>query len=115
MGQEMVHKMQVMNRYDQIDRFLKQTHEFKTILENQEPLQINVFFDVKKLAEKVKLEGAYLIEDEIFQLYTSLQTVFSVLHFFSERKEQYPALEALFENLPIEASILKQIETVIDP
>lgn len=43
MGQEMVGKMQVMSRFDQIDKFLKQTNEFKTILLDNEPLQINVF------------------------------------------------------------------------
>ncbi len=114
MGQEMVAKMQVMNRFDQIDKFLKQTHEFKTILLDQEPLQINVFFDIKRLTEKIRVEGSYLVEEEVFQLYTSLQTVYSVLRFFAERKEVYPALEALFENLPIENGILRLIETIID-
>lgn len=114
MGQEMVGKMQVMSRFDQIDKFLKQTNEFKTILLDNEPLQINVFFDIKRLTDKIRVEGSYLTEEEIFQIYTSLQTVFSVLRFFAERKDVYPALEALFENLPIEQGILRSIESVID-
>ena len=114
MGQSMVQKMQVMNRFDQIDKFLRQTNEFKSIIENQEPLQINAFFDIKSLVEKIRVEGTYLLEDEWFQVYTSLQTVFSVLRFFEERAETYPTLEALFEHLPIEKNILRQIETVID-
>ena len=47
MGQNLVDKMQVMAKFDQIDKFLRQTKEFKSILENQEPLQINAFFDIK--------------------------------------------------------------------
>ncbi|RYD71860.1 MAG: hypothetical protein EOP53_22945, partial [Sphingobacteriales bacterium] len=39
MGQQMVGKMQVMNKFDQINKFLRQTTEFKSILQNQEPLQ----------------------------------------------------------------------------
>ena len=115
MGQQMVEKMQVMTKYDQINKFLRQTKEFKSILENQEPLQISAFFDIKNLAEKIRVEGTYLVEDELFQMYTSLQTVFSVIRFFEERKEVYPNLEALFEHLPVEKNILKKIETVLDP
>ncbi len=115
MGQKMVGKMQVMNKFDQINKFLRQTKEFKSILENQEPLQINAFFDIKFLADKIKVEGSYLVEEELYQMYTSLQTVFSVIRFFDERKEVYPNLEALFEHLPVEKNILRKIEQVLDP
>jgi len=114
MGQYMVSRMQVMNKYDQINKFLRQTKEFKNILENQEPLQISSFFDIKSLADKIRVEGSYLLEDELFQIYMSLQTVFSVLRFFEERNGVYPNLEALFEHLPVEKNILKKIETVLD-
>ncbi|RZK93268.1 MAG: endonuclease MutS2, partial [Pedobacter sp.] len=72
------------------------------------------FFDIKSLAEKVRVEGSYLMEEELFQIYASLQTVFSVIRFFDERKDVYPSLEALFEHLQIEKNILKKIEMVID-
>ncbi len=114
MGQALVIKMQVMTKFDQINKFLRQTSEFKSILENQEPLQISTFFDIKILADKIKVEGSYLIEEELFQIYASLQTVFSVIRFFDDRKEIYPNLEALFENLPIEKNILKKIEVILD-
>ncbi len=114
MGQALVKKMQVMTKFDQINKFLRQTSEFKSILENQEPLQISAFFDIKVLADKIRVEGSYLIEEELFQIYASLQTVFSVLRFFDDRKEIYPNLEALFEHLPIEKNILKKIEVVLD-
>lgn len=114
MGQALVAKMQVMNKYEQINKFLRQTAEFKNILENQEPLQISTFFDIKVYADKIRLEGTYLLEDELYQVYASLQTVFSVIRFFDERKEVYPNLEALFEHLPIEKNILRSIDLVID-
>ncbi len=114
MGQQMVAKMQLMNKFDLINKYLRQTHEFKSILQNQEPLQINTFFDIKSLADKVKVEGTYLVEDELHQMYASLQTVFSVLRFFEERNEIYPNLEALFEHIPVEKAILVKIERVID-
>jgi DNA mismatch repair protein MutS2 len=115
MGRQLVGKMQVMTKFDQINKFLRQTREFKSILENQEPLQISTFFDLKYLADKIRAEGSYLVEEELFQMYTSLQTVFTVIRFFEERNEVYPNLEALFEHLPMEKNILKKIDTVLDP
>lgn len=114
MGQGLVDKMQVMTRFDQIDKFLRQTFEFKNILKNNEPLHIQTFYDIKSLVDKIRVEGAYLLEEELYQIYSSLHTVFSVIRFFDERKEVYPYLEALFEHLQIEKDILRKIERVID-
>jgi DNA mismatch repair protein MutS2 len=114
MGQGMVDKIQFMSNYDQINKFLRQTSEFKNILENDQPLPIQSFFDIKRLAEKARIEGTFLSEDEVFQIYSSLQTVFAVIRYFEDRNGLYPNLEALFEHLPIEKNILKHIEAVLD-
>src|ERR1700710_1857842 len=115
MGREMVDRIQVMSNYEQITKFLSQAHEFKNILQNDAALPIHHFFDIKSLANKVRLEGAFLTEEEFFQVQTSLATVFAVIAYFNEREGQYPNLEALFEHLPIEKAIIKKIEQVIDP
>ena len=115
MGEQMVDKIQLLTNFDHIHKFLSQTKEFKNILVNDSPLPINNFFDIKALVGKLKVEGTYLSEDEFFQIYLSLNTVFAVIHYFSERESIYPNLEALFEHLPIEKSIIQKIESVIDP
>ena len=114
MGQQMVDRIQVMNNYEQIHKFLSQASEFKNILENDDALPIHHFFDIKSLANKARIEGAFLTEEEFFQVLASLSTVFAVIAYFNEREGQYPNLEALFEHLPIERSILKKIEMIID-
>src|SRR6195952_3611987 len=114
MGQQMVDKIQVMNNYDQVHKFLSQANEFKNILVNDEALPIHHFFDIKSLANKAKIEGAFLSEEEFYQVPASLLTVFAVIAYFNEREGQYPNLEALFEHLPIEKAILKKIDAVID-
>lgn len=114
MGQGMVDKIQVMHNFELIRKFLYQTFEFKNILENDAPLPIHHFFDLKILANKIRVEGAFLLEEEFFQIQASLSTVFAVISYFNEREAQYPNLEALFEHLPIEKSILKTIDLVID-
>src|SRR6202000_1168883 len=114
MGRQMVDKIQVMKNFDQVKKFLSQANEFKNILVNDAPLPIHHFFDIKSLANKAKIEGAFLSEEEFYQVQSSLQTVFAVIGYFNEREGQYPNLEALFEHLPIERAILRKIEQVID-
>jgi len=114
MGRQMVLRIQMMTSFDQIQKFLNQTKEFKEILENDTPLPIRNLFDIKSLADKIKVEGAYLTEAELHQVLLSLQTVFAVINYFNEREGRYPNLEALFEHLPIEKKIVKSIEQVID-
>jgi len=60
MGQQMVDKIQVMSNYDQIYKFLNQANEFKNILVNDEALPIHHFFDIKSLANKVRVEGDFI-------------------------------------------------------
>jgi len=114
MGQQMVDRIQVMSNYDQIYKFLNQANEFKNILVNDAALPIHHFFDIKSLANKARIEGVFLSEEEFYQVQASLQTVFAVIAYFSEREGLYPNLEALFEHLPIEKAILKKIDQVID-
>lgn len=114
MGKEMVEKIQPMYQYGQIDKFLRQTHEFKDILENDSPLPIDHLYPIRTFADRIRVEGSFLSEEEFFQISLSLKTVFSVINYFNERKGVYEALEMLFEHLTIERTIVKNIDNVID-
>jgi DNA mismatch repair protein MutS2 len=114
MGRQMVDRIQVMDNFDLIRKFLSQANEFKNILENDEALPIHHFFDIKTLANKAKIEGIFLSEEEFYQVQASLTTVFAVIAYFNDREGLYPNLEALFEHLPIEKAILKKIGLIID-
>ncbi len=114
MGRELVAKIQPQHRYDQVERFLRQTHEFKEILQHDSAMPIEALYPIRSFAEKARVEGVYLLEEDFFHLLLSLRTVFGVIHYFGERQGQYPALEALFEHLPIEKTLLQSIERIID-
>ncbi|HEY1024727.1 MAG TPA: endonuclease MutS2 [Sphingobacteriaceae bacterium] len=115
MGRQMVDKIQMMTSFENISKFLRQAFEFKNILVNDAPLPLQNFYDIKVVAEKARIEGTFLTEDEFSRIYVSLNTVFSVINYFNEREGQYPALEALFEHLPVEKLIVKKIDQVLDP
>jgi DNA mismatch repair protein MutS2 len=114
MGRQMVDKIQVMHQFDQVRKFLGQAKEFKDILQNDESMPIHHFFDIKTIANKARIEGIFLTEEEFYQVNLSLLTVFSVIGYFNDRAGVYPNLEALFEHLPVERTITKKIERVID-
>jgi len=115
MGREMIGRIRPLSQYDQIVKFLRQTHEFKEIIENDTALPIDHLYPIKSLAEKAKVEGAFLVEEEFLKILLSLKTVFAVIGYFNERVGSYPALEALFEHLPMEKGMLTKIEAIIDP
>ncbi len=113
-GRELVEKIQPQTRFDQIDRFLRQTSEFKELIVNDGAFPVENFFPLKTIVEKARVEGAFLLEEEFFRVLLSLKTVYAIIRYFNEREGLYPNLEMLFEHLPIEKGIIRDIETVID-
>src|SRR3954452_10910379 len=114
MGRQMVDRIQPLHQYAQIEKFLKQTHEFKELLESDSPLPIDHIYPIKNHAEKAKIEGIGLSEQEFFQILLSLKTVFAIIHYFKERTGVYASLESMFDYLPVEKSIIYDIEAIID-
>ena len=113
-GRELVEKIQPQTRFDQIDRFLRQTNEFKDLLVNDGAFPVENFFPLKSIIEKARVEGAFLLEEEFFRVLLSLKTVYAIIRYFNEREGLYPNLEVLFEHLPMEKGIIRDIEMVID-
>lgn len=113
-GREMVDRIQPQRKMDQIDRFLKQTQEFKDLISNDDPLPVDHLYPLRPVAEKLKPEGAFLLEEELYKLLLSLRTVFAIIQYFNTREGLYAHLELLFEHLPVEKELLRSIERVID-
>ncbi|TDS17749.1 endonuclease MutS2 [Sphingobacterium paludis] len=113
-GREMVEKIQPQQKLEQIDRFLRQTQEFRDLLLHDAPLPVDHLYPIKPLAEKARIVGSFLAEDEFYRVLLSLRTVYAVIRYFNEREGQYSNLTLLFEHLPIETKIVRQIEAVID-
>lgn len=113
-GRALVQRIQPQVKLDQIDRFLRQTQEFKNMILHDTPLPVDHIYAIKPLAERIKVEGAFLSDEEFYRLLLSLRTVYAILRYFGDREGQYPYLEILFEHLPIEKSLVRSVEQVID-
>jgi DNA mismatch repair protein MutS2 len=113
-ARQLVQRIQPQVKVDQIDKFLHQTQEFKNMIIHDTPLPVDHIYAIKPLAERIRVEGAFLAEEEFYRLLLSLRTVYAILRYFNDREGQYPYLELLFEHLPIEKSLVRAVEQVID-
>lgn len=113
-ARELVNKIQPQVNPEQIQKFLRQTAEFKILLQTDDPLPIDHLYPIRPLVEKARVEGTFLLEEEFHRVLLSLRTVFALIRYFKEREGQYAHLDMLFEHLTIENSIVRSIERVID-
>lgn len=114
MGRFFVDRIKPLHQASQIEKFLKQTHEFKVLLETDSPLTLDHIYPIKTYAEKARIEGVGLTEEEFFRVLLSLKTMFAIASFFKERDELYPTLAEMLHDLPLDKSLIKAIEAVID-
>ncbi len=114
MGIQLVEKMQFISNFDLLSKLLLQTNEFKSLLNSGDFFPSDNFIDLKSILSRVRVEGAYLTEEEFFKVNAALHTVFSCIEFFKIRQGVYPNLELLLAQVEVDKSLTKTIESVID-
>ncbi len=116
LGQERTAEMAFSDDYDTVVRRLEQTDEFVRILRGEAEFPINFFFDVRHSLKRIRPEGTWLDEKELFDMGRSLQTVGDIARFLRPADEEmpYPALAALAEHVMVFPQIVQRIDAVID-
>lgn len=114
MGRYMVDKMQPLHQFAKIEKFLRQTAEFKKVLDKDQPLPFDHIYSIKDSVERARIEGIGLTEEEFYHILLTLKSVFVILHYFKVRLGKYPTLETLFHYLPVDKELLTMIEAIID-
>ena len=100
LGEERVAEMEFSADYQTVTRRLEQTDEFVRILHGEDEFPASYFFDVRYSLKRIRPEGTWLDEKELFDLKRSLQTINDIIRFFRPSLEEgeeikYPALTAL--------------------
>ncbi|PLW99825.1 MAG: endonuclease MutS2 [Marinilabiliales bacterium] len=115
-GIEAARKMKAAFTYDKVVHQLQITEEYRNILLLSEPIPAQNYFDLTDELTEIKLPGTFLETEELGLLKASLITLVELYTFFStpERKEKYPLLTALSEELYIDPEIPKQLEKLLD-
>lgn len=96
---------------------LEQTDEFVSILQGDREFPANYFIDVRYSLNRIRPEGTYLDEKELFDLKRSLQTIHDITRFFHPEKDAdtlYPTLTVLAGNIPIFPQLVQKIDGILD-
>ena len=113
MGCECVDAMKMSSDADQLNEWLQQIRELKYLQEEKDDLPLQYFFDLRSQLVRLKVEGTYFEEQELFNLYRSLDTVLQLVRYLnrndmenSESEENqakkeftYPTLQRLTNNI----------------
>ena len=117
LGKERVADMTFLTDYKMIGDKLEQVDEFVRIQQGEEDFPANYFFDVRYSLKRIRPEGTWLDERELFDLKRSLQTIHDIIRFFrpaGEEEIKYPALTALAGDILVFPQLIGKIDTILD-
>lgn len=96
---------------------LEQTDEFVRILCGEAEFPASYFFDVRYSMKRIRPEGTWLDEKELFDLKRSLQTIQDIVRFLRPPEEEdipYPALTALAGDILVFPQLIGKIDGILD-
>jgi DNA mismatch repair protein MutS2 len=114
LGESYLEKMRFSDDYDLIAKLARQTQEFKNILEFDEPFPAQGFIDAKPSLQKATIEGAFLNEEEFFELKISLSAIQTCYLYLHNRVERYTSLAELLRLVEIDKNVFKRLDQTID-
>ena len=117
LGQERVAEMEFSADYTTVIERLEQTDEFVRILHGELEFPASFFFDVRYSLKRIRPEGTWLDEKELFDLKRSLQTINDIVCFFRPTEEEeiaYPALTALAGDILVFPQLIGKIDSILD-
>jgi len=115
MGREFVEKMRFGNRFDVVEKLLKQTDEFRRIILFGKPFPAQDYFDLIPELKRIALPGTYILQENLFNMRASLTAIHDVLDYLhSLDKEEFPALNALTGQTQLDPGLLTELDRIID-
>lgn len=115
LGTERVDKIEYLVTPEKIAKLVNQTEEFRQICLTETGFQIGTFVDVRQPLNRIRIEGLYLEEQELFDLKRSLQSVKDIVRFFSSKEEnEYPNLKELATKVVVYPYIIERIERILN-
>ena len=107
--------LRIHTRKEFIDRELKQSHEFRQLLQNGIYFPNDFILNLSKEIRLLQIEGAVLAGEQLVALRKLALTMESIFRWFdAERREAYPGLVEVIAGTYYEKAILKMIDDVID-
>lgn len=116
LGEEEVDNMQFSFNFKKIIRLIDETDEMHRLLHtDSDEMPISNIFDIREALARVRIEGLFLDEGELFNIQRSLNSVVRLVSYIKRQEESlYPNLHRMIENISSFAEITKQLDRILD-
>jgi DNA mismatch repair protein MutS2 len=116
LGAEKVDEIQFSSDYAEVMRLLSQTDEMLRVLTtDSDELPIGDFYDVRPALSRVRVEGLFLDELEVFDLRRALEAVRRLVVFLTKHEaEVYPHLYELINGIETFPLIINRIDGILN-
>lgn len=121
LGEERVSNMSFSEQYDEVVEILNQVTEFVRIIQEEDSFPDQFFFDVRPSLKRVRIEGMYLDEQELFDLRRSLETIRDIVRFLHRNAEEdeesvspYPSLKRLAGDIAVFPQLIGKIDGILN-
>ncbi len=116
LGKERVDEMRFVTLHDVITRWVNQTNEFRKICVEETTFPTSYYIDVRGPLQRIRVEGLFLEEREMFDLRRSLTSVKDIVRFFKNKEESntYPYLRDIASKVMVYPYIFERIDGILN-
>lgn len=120
LGEERVDGMSFSDNFEEVDEILNQVTEFVRIIQEEDGFPDQYFFDVRPSLKRVRIEGMYMDEQELFDLRRSLETIRDIVRFLQRSDEEdestvpYPSLKRLAGDIAVFPQLIGKIDGILN-
>jgi DNA mismatch repair protein MutS2 len=117
LGEERVREMSFSTDHALVTVWLSRTDEFMDILRGDRDFPSVCYFDLRPSLKRIRPEGTFMDEKELFDLRRSLQTIHDIAGFLVAREGETPAwphLSALASGIRLFPAITAGIDAILD-
>lgn len=118
-GEERVDNMNFSTNFGEIEERLDQTVEFIRILQEETNFPVQYFFDMRESLKRIRVEGMYLTEQEMFDLSRSLGTIRDIVCLLTNKEDNvsatYPRLARLAGDIEVFPKLTDSINGILSP
>lgn len=116
LGAEQVDGIQFSSDYELVTRLISQTDEMLQVITTEgEELPVGDFFDIRQGLARVRVEGLFLDEAEVFGLWRALEAVRKLVTFLTKKDDNpYTHLTELLPGTDTFPLIIKRIEYLLN-
>ena len=117
LGKERVDGLCFLTDATIINDHLMRVREFRKMMEQEERLPLQYFYDVRPAVTRLRLAGTHIDERELFDLRRSQQTVADFVTLLNKQDDEefrYPTLQRLTEDVQALPQLMRRIDQVLD-